>query len=72
MENGSQPSNGKRGVAQIARADGLVDATPESIRELAESAMLLSQGAHRAIEMRSEADSANPDVPAGAAAAPQD
>lgn len=44
MENGSHPSNGKRDVAQIARADGFVDATPESIRELAESAMLLSQG----------------------------
>jgi hypothetical protein len=51
MENGSHSSNGKRDVAQIARANGLVDATPESIRELADSAMLLSQGAHRAIEM---------------------
>jgi hypothetical protein len=68
MENGSHRSNGKRGVAQIARADGLVDATPESTRELAESAMLLSQGSHRAIAMRREADSANPDVPAAAAA----
>lgn len=68
MENGSHPSNGKRDVAQIARADGLVDAAPESIRELADSAMLLSQGAHRAIEMRREADSANLDVPAAAAA----
>lgn len=67
MENGSHLSNGKRDVAQIARADGLVDATPESIRELAVSAMLLSQGAHRAIEMRREADSANPNAPAAAA-----
>jgi hypothetical protein len=33
-----------------------VDATPESIRELAESAMLLSQGARRAIEMKREAE----------------
>jgi hypothetical protein len=32
------------------RADGLVAATPESIRELADSAMLLAQGAHRAVE----------------------
>jgi hypothetical protein len=69
MENGSHPSNGKRDVAQIARADGLVDATPESIRELADSAMLLSQGAHRAIEMKREAASANLDVPAATAAA---
>ncbi len=64
MENGLHSSNGKRDVAQIARADGLVDAAPESIRELADSAMLLSKGAHRAIEMKREADSANLDVPA--------
>jgi hypothetical protein len=69
MENGSNPSNGKRDVAQIARADGLVNATPESIGDLAESAMLLSQGARRAIEMRREADSATLDVQATAAAA---
>lgn len=69
MENGSRSSNGKRDVAQIACADGLLDATPESIRELADSAMLLSQGAHRAIAMKREADSANLDVPATAAAA---
>lgn len=69
MENGSHPSNGKRDVAQIARADGLVDATPESIRELADSAMLLSQGAHRATEMKHAAASANLDVPAATAAA---
>jgi hypothetical protein len=69
MENGSHSSNGKRAVAQIARADGLVDANPESIRELADSAMLLSQGAHRAIEMKREADSVNLDVPATTAAA---
>jgi hypothetical protein len=69
MENGSHPSNGRRDVAQIARADGLVDATPDSIRELADSAMLLSQGAQRAIDMKREADSATLDVPATAAAA---
>ncbi len=69
MENGSHSSNGKRGVAQIACADGLVDANPESIRELADSAMLLSQGAHRAIEMKHAAASANLDVPVATAAA---
>jgi hypothetical protein len=69
MENGSHPSNGKRDVAQIARADGLVDATSASIRALANGAMLLSQGAHRAIEMRREAESANLDVQATAPAA---
>ncbi len=56
-------------MAQIARADGLVDATPASIRELADSAMLLSQGAHRAIEMKREADGATREVPATPAAA---
>ena len=66
MENGSHASNGKRDVAQIARGGRLVDATPASIYELADSAMLLSQGAHRAIEMIREADSATLDVPATA------
>jgi hypothetical protein len=69
MENGSHSSNGKRDVAQIARADGLVDATPESIRELADSAMLLSQGAQHAIEMKHAAASATLDVSATAPAA---
>jgi hypothetical protein len=69
MENGSHPSNGKRDVAQIARGGRLVDATPESVRELADSAMLLSQGARRAIEMRREADGAPLDMPTAAAAA---
>jgi hypothetical protein len=70
MENGSHPSNGTRDVAQIARRGGLVDATPESIRDLAESAMLLSQGARRAIEMKREAaNGAAPDVPVTATAA---
>jgi hypothetical protein len=36
---------------------------------LAESAMLLSQGARRAIEMKREAGSTDSDVPATAAAA---
>jgi hypothetical protein len=69
MENGSHRSNGTRDGAQIARGGRLVDATPESVRELAESAMLLSQGARRAIEMKREANSADVYVPATAAAA---
>jgi hypothetical protein len=68
MENESHRSNGTRDVAQIARAGRLVDATPESIRELADSAMLLSQGARRAIEMKREVNSTDLDVPATAAA----
>lgn len=75
MENGLHRSNGPRDMAQIARGDRLVDATPETLRELAESAMLLSQGAHRAIEMKRDAnnasaDSAVPAVPAAAEARP--
>ncbi len=66
MESDSHPS---KDVAKIARGGRLVDATPEAIRELAESAMLLSQGARRAIEMKREARSADLDVPANAAAA---
>jgi hypothetical protein len=68
MENGSHPSTETRDVAQIARGSSLVPATPESIRELANSAMLLSQGALRAIEMKREADGANLDLPASSAA----
>ncbi len=37
----------------------LVEATPEVNREVAESAMLLSQGARRAIEMKQEAQAAS-------------
>ena len=59
MENGLHPSNGARDMAQIARGDRLVDATPATVRELAESAMLLSQGARRAIEMKHEVDNGN-------------
>ncbi len=58
-------------MAQIARGDRLVDATPEALRELAESAMLLSQGARRAIEMKRAVNnrSTDPTVPATPAAA---
>jgi hypothetical protein len=71
MENGPHRSNGTRDVAQIVRQDRLVEATPEAVRELAESAMLLSQGARRAIEMKRDADngSTNRAVSAGTAAA---
>ncbi|MGC2372750.1 MAG: hypothetical protein WA484_02635 [Solirubrobacteraceae bacterium] len=71
MENGPHRSNGTRDVAQIARGDRLVEATPEAVRKLAESAMLLSQGARRAIEMKRDADdgSTDPAVPAIPAAA---
>jgi hypothetical protein len=37
----------------------LVETTPAVNREVAESAMLLSQGARRAIEMMREADNGN-------------
>lgn len=71
MENGLHRTNGTHDVAQIARGDRLVDATPEAVRELAESAMLLSQGARRAIEMKRAANngSTDPAVPAVQAAA---
>jgi hypothetical protein len=70
MENGLHRSNGARDVARIARGDRLVDATPEAVREMAESAMLLSQGARRAIEMKRAANngSTDPVVPANPAA----
>lgn len=56
MENGRHRSNETHDGAQIVSGDRLVDATPEAVRELAESSMLLSQGARRAIEMMREAD----------------
>lgn len=56
MDNGLHRSSGTHDVAQIVCGEQLVDATPEAVRELAESAMLLSQGARRAIEMKREAD----------------
>lgn len=71
MENGLHRSNGAYDVAQIVRGDRLVEATPEAVRELAESAMLLSQGARRAIEMKRDAEngSTDPAVPAMSAPA---
>jgi hypothetical protein len=75
MENGLHRSNGAYDVAQIVSGDRLVEATPEAVRELAESAMLLSQGARRAIEMKHYAengstDPAAPAMPAAAEARP--
>lgn len=63
-------SRGSQSRAQIVRGDRLIDAVPEVLVEVAESAMLLSQGARRAIEMKREAgdQSAHPDVPATSAA----
>jgi hypothetical protein len=46
--------------AHTVRKGRLVDTTPEVNREVAESAMLLSQGAQRAIEMRREASCESP------------
>lgn len=45
--------------AHTVRKGHLVETTPEVNREVAESAMLLSQGARRAIEMKREAQAAS-------------
>lgn len=65
MDNGSQHTPDR---AQVVRGDRLVDATPEVLAEVAESAMLLSQGAHRAIEMKREASETADPTTAGRAA----
>jgi hypothetical protein len=57
-------------AARIVGGDRLVEATPEAVRELAESAMLLSQGARRAIEMKRDADNRSADTAAPAFPAP--
>jgi hypothetical protein len=49
------------------RKGRLVETTPEVNREVAESAMLLSQGARRAIEMKQEARQAASPVAPGTA-----
>jgi hypothetical protein len=72
MENGLYRSNGTHDVAQIVSGDRLVEATPEAIRELAESAMLLSQGASRAIEMKRETDNSSAEQAAPASPASAD
>jgi hypothetical protein len=45
--------------AHTVRKGRLVETTPEVNREVAESAMLLSQGARRAIKMKQEAQAAS-------------
>lgn len=45
--------------AHTVRKGRIVETTPEVNREVAESAMLLSQGARRAIEMKQEAQGAS-------------
>ena len=56
MENGSHARLKKLDRAHTVCGDRLVETTPAVNREVAESAMLLSQGARRAIEMMREAD----------------
>lgn len=69
MENGPPPPQKKLSRAHTICGDRLVETTPEVNREVAESAMLLSQGARRAIEMMREANNGSTETaaPAGAA-----
>ena len=53
--------------AHTVRKGRLVETTPEVNREVAESAMLLSQGARRAIQMKQEARQAAAGVTPGTA-----
>lgn len=55
MDNGTPPSLKRLDRAHTVCGDRLVETTHEVNREVAESAMLLSQGARRAIEMMREA-----------------
>jgi hypothetical protein len=52
------PADAQADRAQVVRDGRLVEATPEVLAEVAESAMLLSQGSRRAIEMKREAEDA--------------
>jgi hypothetical protein len=70
MDNGFRPAYEKLTRAHTVCGNRLVETTPEVNRDVAESAMLLSQGARRAIEMMREAENgASPAVPARTAAA---
>jgi hypothetical protein len=71
MENSLGHPQTRRDRPHTVCGDRLVETTPEVNREVAESAMLLSQGARRAIEMMCEAshETAAPAVHATAAAA---
>jgi hypothetical protein len=59
MENGSHPRPKTLDRAHTVCGDRLVETTPAVNRDVAESAMLLSQGARRAIEMMRGADNGN-------------
>ncbi len=67
MENGSRARLKKLDGAHTVCGDRLVETTPAVNREVAESAMLLSQGARRAIEMMREADDGSAELAAPAA-----
>jgi len=68
VENGSHARLKKLDRAHTVCGDRLVQTTPAVNREVAESAMLLSQGARRAIEMMHEADNGSAERPAPAPA----
>ena len=68
MENGARARLQKLDRAHTVRGDRLVETTPEVNREVAESAMLLAQGARRAIEMMRDAENGDAKPPAPAAA----
>ena len=61
--------DGKLDRPHTVRNGRLMETTPEVNREVAESAMLLSQGARRAIEMKQEARQTAGSVPGRASEA---
>jgi hypothetical protein len=69
MENGFHPPQKMLSRAHTVCGDRLVETTPEVNRDVADSAMLLSQGARRAIEMMREADSVSAERAASAGVA---
>ncbi|HTW43095.1 MAG TPA: hypothetical protein VMD79_12340 [Solirubrobacteraceae bacterium] len=71
MENGSHPRLKKLDRAHTVCGEQLVETTPAVNRDVAESAMLLSQGARRAIEMMGEADNGNAERAASAPTDPE-
>jgi len=66
MENSLRPPRKTLNRAHTVCGDRLVETTPEVNRDVAESAMLLSQGARRAVEMMREADNGNAERAASA------
>jgi hypothetical protein len=66
MENGRHPRQKTLSRAHTVCGDRLVETTPEVNRDVAESAMLLSQGARRAIDMMREADNGSAEQAASA------